>query len=221
MLISRDYIAASVAARSCENADEVTRHATSMKSFIGLRSEVSMPLSRSRRRFAINSERVFPPGKVRVISNGVDLAATSEKNERVLGREFRDFTRSPMDCQVVSTLGELRVVKGQRDLVLAANEVINDSQIAIVDWRVSIARSTKLSTRIERLARVLGMEAASSGSTGSRTPCLFWLHRTFLFRPHIQESFWARDTRRDDRRNCPVVATMTGGAVELIPDARP
>ncbi|MBK9529919.1 MAG: glycosyltransferase family 4 protein [Acidobacteria bacterium] len=219
--IARDYIAASVAARSAKTRLVLTRHVLQpMKSFhrFALRNvDAAIAVSSSVRD---QLERVFPPGKVHVISNGVDLAATSEEERRVLGREFRDFHSIPMDCPVVSTLGELRVVKGQRDLVLAANEVIKrqpNCRFVVAGVDNTIDKSFR--RELKRLARVLGMEA--------NFIWLDWLSDTrpllaasdIFVSPSHSESFGLAILDAMIA-GCPVVATMTGGAIELIPDAK-
>ncbi|MBK6724262.1 MAG: glycosyltransferase family 4 protein [Acidobacteria bacterium] len=65
-----------------------------------------------------------------------------------------------MDCPVVSTLGELRVVKGQRDLVLAAKRGGQaTAKLPIYRGRVDNTIDKSFRRELKRLARVLGMEA--------------------------------------------------------------
>ena len=165
-------------------------------------------------------ERVFPPNKVHVISNGIDLAATSVDERRTWGREFREFHSIPMDCPVVSTIGELKVLKGQRDFVLAANEVVKrkpDCRFVVAGVDNTIDKSFRRELR--RLARVLGME--------ENFIWLDWLEDT---RPLLAASDIFVSSSHSESfglaildamvAGCPVVATMTGGAIELIPDAK-
>ena len=219
--VARDYIAASVAARSANTRLVLTRHVLfPMKSFhrfalrnvdaaIGVSSAVRDQL-----------ERVFPPNKVHVISNGIDLAATSVDERRTWGREFREFHSIPMDCPVVSTIGELKVLKGQRDFVLAANEVVKrkpDCRFVVAGVDNTIDKSFRRELR--RLARVLGME--------ENFIWLDWLEDTrpllaasdIFVSPSHSESFGLAILDAMIA-GCPVVATMTGGAIELIPDAK-
>jgi glycosyltransferase involved in cell wall biosynthesis len=219
--VARDYIAASVAARSANTRLVLTRHVLfPMKSFhrFALRNvDAAIGVSSSVRD---QLERVFPPHKVHVISNGIDLAATSREERTAWGREFREFHSIPMDCAVVSTIGELKVLKGQRDLVLAANEVVKrqpDCRFVVAGVDNTIDKSFR--RELKRLVRVLGME--------QNFIWLDWLEDTrpllaasdLFVSPSHSESFGLAILDAMIA-SLPVVATMTGGAIELIPDAK-
>ncbi|MEQ1643496.1 MAG: glycosyltransferase family 4 protein [Pyrinomonadaceae bacterium] len=219
--VARDYIAASIAARSANARLVLTRHVLfPMKSFhrFALRNvDAAIAVSSSVRD---QLERVFPPDKVHVIANGVDLAATSEGDRSSWGREFREFHSIPMDCPVVSTLGELKVMKGQRDFVLAASEVVKrqpDCRFVVAGVDNTIDKSFR--RELKRLARVLGME-----------PNFIWLDWLSDTRPLLAASDLFVSPSHSESfglaildamiASLPVVATMTGGAIELIPDAK-
>lgn len=219
--VARDYIAASVAARSANTRLVLTRHVLfPMKSFhrFALRNvDAAIGVSSSVRD---QLERVFPPHKVHVISNGIDLAATSDEEQRTWGREFREFHSIPMDVPVVSTIGELKVLKGQRDFVLAANEVVKRQpgcRFVVAGVDNTIDKSFR--RELKRLARVLGME--------QNFIWLDWLEDTrpllaasdLFISPSHSESFGLAILDAMIA-GCPVVATMTGGAIELIPDPK-
>lgn len=219
--VARDYIAASVAARSANTRLVLTRHVLfPMKSFhrFALRNvDAAIAVSSS---VSDQLTRVFPPHKVHVISNGIDLAATSNDDRAKLGREFRKFHSIPMDVPVVSTIGELKVLKGQRDFVLAANEVVKrqpNCRFVVAGIDNTIDKSFR--RELKRLARVLGME--------QNFIWLDWLEDTrpllaasdIFVSPSHSESFGLAILDAMIA-GCPVVATMTGGAVEIIPDAK-
>ena len=219
--VARDYIAASIAARSANTRLVLTRHVLfPMKSFhrFALRNvDAAIGVSSSVRD---QLERIFPPHKVHVISNGIDLAATSDEERGKWGREFRAFHSIPMDCAVVSTIGELKALKGQRDFVLAANEVVKrqpDCRFIVAGVDNTIDKNFR--RELKRLVRVLGME--------DNFIWLDWIEDTrpllaasdIFVSPSHSESFGLAILDAMIA-GCPVVATMTGGAIELIPDAK-
>ena len=219
--VARDYIAASIAARSANTRLVITRHVLfPMKSFhrFALRNvDAAIAVSSSVRD---QLTRVFPPAKVHLISNGIDLAATSDEERQKWGREFRDLHSLPSDCPVVSTIGELKVLKGQRDFVLAANEVVKqrpDCRFVVAGLDNSLDKSFR--RELKRLVRVFGM--------GENFIWLDWLEDTrpllaasdIFVSPSHSESFGLAILDAMIA-GCPVVATMTGGAIELIPDAK-
>jgi glycosyltransferase involved in cell wall biosynthesis len=124
--VARDYIPASIACLAAKDAKFVlTRHVLfplkpfnrfalkNLSKAIGVSDSVGKGL-----------RKVFPRDKVEVIYNGIDLAAMDEPTLAPIGREFRELHNIPLDALVVGTLGELKELKGQRDLVLAANEIV-------------------------------------------------------------------------------------------------
>jgi glycosyltransferase involved in cell wall biosynthesis len=104
-------------------------------------------------------ERVFPAGRVSVIANGV-AARVLSKDERISkGDEFRSYHGIPEDAPLIAAIGELKVGKGHRDFVLAANEVkksIPDCRFVIAGKDNSIDQ--KFRRELKRLVRVLGHE---------------------------------------------------------------
>ena len=122
--VARDYIPASIACLAAKPARFVlTRH-------------VMLPL-KPFNRFALKNlakaigvsdavaheiKRVFPPSRVEVIENGIDLDNFDGSGTAETGREFRELHEIPGDVPLVGTLGELKELKGQRDFVLAAAE---------------------------------------------------------------------------------------------------
>lgn len=219
--VARDYIAASVAARSANTRLVLTRHVLfPMKSFhrFALRNvDAAIAVSSSVRD---QLTRIFPPQKVHIISNGIDLEATSVEERVKWGCEFREFHSIPKDCSLISTIGELKVLKGQRDLVLAANEIVKrqpDCRFVVAGVDNTIDKSFR--RELKRLVRVLGMD--------ENFIWLDWLEDTrpllaasdIFVSPSHSESFGLAILDAMIA-GCPVVATMTGGAIELIPDAK-
>lgn len=220
--VARDYVAASVAARSAGDVRLVlTRHVMfPMKSFhrFALRNvDAAIAVSSAVRG---QLEKVFPPHKVHLIPNGIAISAGCDADEAASRRDFRTFHSIPDDSPLVTTVGELKVLKGQRDFVLAANEVVKripECRFAIAGVDNSIDK--KFRRELKRLVRVFGME--------ENFVWLDWLDglspllaATDLFvSPSHSESFGLAILDAMIA-GCPVVSTATGGAIELIPDPK-
>lgn len=122
--VARDYLAASIAGRIAENAKIVlTRHVLfPMKPFhkFALRNvDAVIAVSEGVRKQMLN---IFPERKITVIPNGLAMHTTDERER--LGLEFRELHHIPLDTPLVGTVGELLPLKGQRDFVLAAHEIV-------------------------------------------------------------------------------------------------
>jgi len=159
--VGRDYLVASIACRVARSTKLVlTRH-------------VMLPL-KPFHRFALRNvnaviavspavreqlERVFPAGRVAVIANGVAPRVLSTEERINKGNEFRSLHGIPEDSPLIASIGEIKVGKGQRDFVLAANEVIKrvpDCHFVIAGKDNSIDQ--KFRRELKRLVRVLGHE---------------------------------------------------------------
>ena len=218
--VARDYLAASIAVRSAGSGKLVlTRHVVfPLKSFhrFALRNvDAAIAVSPPVR---IQLEKIFPADKVRVIMNGInfseDLSAVA-----VAGREFREMHGIPHEARLIVTLGELKLLKGQRDFVLAANEVIKQfpETYFVVAGKDNLL-DQRFRRELKRLVRVLGHE--------ERFLWLDWLDDTspllgaadIFISPSHSESFGLAilDAMA---AGTPVIATATDGAKELIPNA--
>ncbi len=218
--VARDYLAAGVAARSAKNVRLVlTRHVMfPMKSFHRFAlSNVDAAIAVSS---AVGTQlaRIFPTEKIHLIPNGIDLNSESDSNPDEIAAEFRALHSIPEDAPLIVTLGELKVLKGQRDFVLAANEVVKQHANA---WFVIAGNDNSIDQKfrreLRRLVRVLDME----------TNFLFldWLDdirpllaaADIFVSPSHSESFGLAilDAMA---AGCPVIATATDGARELMID---
>lgn len=217
--VARDYIAASVAARSAKNTRLVlTRHVMfPMKSYhrfalgnVDAAIAVSAPV-------ATQLERVFPPKRIHVIPNGIHI---SDKNRDMsAAAEFRKFHNIPPDAPLIVTLGELKLLKGQRDFVLAANEVTKTHPHArfVIAGRDNTL-DKKFRRELKRLVGVFGLD--------EKFTWLDWLDDIepllaacdLFVSPSHSESFGLAilDAMA---AGVAVVATATDGAKELIDDA--
>lgn len=218
--VARDYLAASIAVRMVNNARLVlTRHVVfPMKPFhrfalknVDAAIAVSPPVREQ-------LERIFPSYKVHTIPNGIEVvedlaAATSRLND-----EFRGFHKIPMDSPLIVSLGELKPLKGQRDLVLAANEILKvlpDAHFVVAGKDNSIDK--RFRRELRRLVRVFGHE--------DRFTWLDWLDdikpliaaADLFVSPSHSESFGL--AMLDSMAlGTPVIATETDGAKLLIVD---
>jgi glycosyltransferase involved in cell wall biosynthesis len=213
--VARDYLAASAAARLARVRLVLTRHVMfSLKPFhrFALRNvdaaiAVSPPVVEQ-------LKRTFSAQKIHLIPNGIsmDYAALSTT-------DFRAEHGIPSDVPLIVTLGELKPLKGQRDLVLAANEVVKTHPEA---YFVIAGKDNTVDKRfrreLRRLVRVLGMEG--------QFLFLDWLDdirpllkaADLFVSPSHSESFGLAILEAM-AAGVPVIATATGGAKELISEA--
>jgi glycosyltransferase involved in cell wall biosynthesis len=219
--VARDYIPASIACLASKPAKFVlTRHVMfPLKPFnrfalknLSKAIGVSAPVGEGLR-------AVFPRDKIAVINNGLDVNALSDDERTKLRREFREFHGIPQDVPLVGTLGELREMKGQRDFVLAANEISKEFpavHFVVVGRDNSADRSFRRELR--RMVGIFGME--------DRFLWLDWIDDTDSFfsaidifvSPSHSESFGLAMLEAMAHGK-PVVATKTDGARELFGDS--
>lgn len=220
--VARDYLAASVAARSARGVRLVlTRHVVfSMKPFhrFALRNvDAAIAVSPAVR---VQLERIFPAQKVRVIPNGIGFAQMTDDVKNEMAGGFRDLHSIPPDVPLIATLGELKVLKGQRDFVLAANEIVKripDAMFVVAGKDNTIDQQFR--RELKRLVRVFGME--------EQFLWLDWLDDTapllaaadVFVSPSHSESFGLAILDAMAAGTA-IVATETDGAKELIRDDR-
>lgn len=216
--VARDYIAASIACRVARHTKLVlTRHVVfPLKPFhrfalrnvgaaIGVSTSVKAQL-----------EKVFPVERVTLIPNGIDVLDKTADEKITLAAEFREFHKIPPNVPLVVTVGELKVLKGQRDFVLAANEILKsepDCRFIIAGKDNSIDK--KFRRELRRLVKVLGHE--------DRFIWLDWLDdlssllyaADIFVSPSHSESFGLAILDAMSAGTC-VVATATDGAKDLL-----
>lgn len=106
-----------------------------------------------------NLQKTFAPEKIVKIHNGIIVENWSGTNAEKLNEEFRFFHNISFDAHLVGTIGELKIINGQRDFVLAANEIAKkneDSFFIIVGKDNSFRRSFR--GELKRLIKIFGME---------------------------------------------------------------
>ena len=217
--VARDYIPASIACMAARDARFVlTRHVMfPLKPFnrfalknlahaIGVSDAVGVEL-----------KKLFP-NKVSVIPNGLDIENYNVAEPAKLRSEFRETHDISPDAPLVGTLGELKEMKGQREFVLAAAEIIKeipDCQFVIVGLDNTVDK--RFRRELKRLASVLGIER--------RIMWLDWLEDTAQFfsaidvfvSPSRSESFGLAILEAMAHGKA-IVGCETDGAKQLLAD---
>lgn len=216
--VARDYIPASISCLAAKDAKFVlTRHVLfplkpfnkfalkNLSAAIGVSEAVGSGL-----------KKVFPGAKVNVIKNGLNVNALTEDEVAELRSDFREFHQIPQDALVVGTLGEIRELKGQRDFVLAANEVakqLPSTHFVVVGKDNTADKAFR--RELKRLVKVFGLE--------DRFLWLDWIDDTdsyfsaidLFVSPSHSESFGLAMLEAMAHGKA-VVATETEGARELF-----
>lgn len=216
--VARDYLAASAACRMANRSKLIlTRHVMfPLKPFyrFAVRNvDAAIAVSTSVR---IQLEKIFPAKLVTLIPNGIDTITRTADERSNLDEEFRTFHSIPADAPLVVTLGELIVLKGQRDFVLAANEIVKrhpECRFVVAGKDNSIDQ--KFRRELKRLVKVLGHE--------DRFIWLDWLDdlapllcaADVFVSPSHSESFGLAILEAMAEGTA-VVATATDGAKELL-----
>ncbi len=158
---ARDYIPSSLACRMAKTAKFVlTRHVLfPLKPFhrftltnLSKAIAVSKPVE-------ANLQKVFPKEKVILISNGIDVESRMNVNLEKLRQEFRFEHNIPFDAFLVGTVGELKVLKGQRDFILAAQIIAQkfpDAHFVIVGKDNSVKKDFR--RELKRLVKIFRLE---------------------------------------------------------------
>ncbi|HKX85010.1 MAG TPA: glycosyltransferase family 4 protein [Pyrinomonadaceae bacterium] len=216
--VARDYIPASIACMAAKPAKFViTRHVLfplkpfnrfalkNLSAAIGVSDAVGLEL-----------RKVFPFDKVQVIPNGLDVDRFNGTDNEQLRKEFRELHCLPLDAPIVGTLGELKELKGQRDFVLAAHEVIAripEARFVIVGKDNSSDRSFRRD--LKRLVKVLGMDKNFLWLDWLDDTSAFFAGIDLFVSPSHSESFGLAMLEAMARGKA-IVATSTEGAKQLM-----
>ena len=123
--LARDYPLASLAARLRPGSKLIfSRHVLfPMKNFhklvLGNVSKVIAVSSAVEKHL----EKVFPKRKIVCVPNGIEIGKWADNDHSELSRKFRFEHNIPFDAPLIGTVGELTKLKGQKDFVIAANEI--------------------------------------------------------------------------------------------------
>ncbi len=133
----------------------------------------------------LTEERVFAPEKIVHIANGIDISHWRDAPHEDLRAGFRSSHGIPPGAPMVGAVGELKKLKGQEDLLLAAEMILQrfpETYFVIAGADNSGGGYLK---HLQGLAAVIGGPSArrtgSSGSIGSTIPGRCSTRRTFLF----------------------------------------
>jgi len=159
--VARDYIPASIACMLSKNPKFVlTRHV-----LFPLKPFNRFALKNLSTAIAVSAgveaalQKVFPRTGIAVIPNGIDVANWSDVDHEKLKKEFRFLHNIPFDAPLIGTVGELILLKGQRDFVLAANEIAKkfpDAHFVVVGKDNTIEK--KFLRELKRLVKVFRLE---------------------------------------------------------------
>lgn len=215
---ARDYIPASLVCRLTKHSKFVlTRHVLfPMKPFH------RFTLTNLARAIAVSPaveqalQPVIPKRKIEVIPNGISTELLTDEEKKQRREEFRALHNIPPEAQVVGTIGELKELKGQRDFVLAANEVArrNANAFFVVVGKDNAA-GQPFRRELKRLVKVFELE--------NRFLWLDWIEDMagllaaldiFVSASH-SESFGLAILEAMTGKT-PIVATATEGAKELL-----
>jgi Glycosyltransferase len=218
--VARDYVPASLACGIAKNAKFIlTRHL-----LFQLKPFNRFALKNLTRAVAVSSgveaslRRVFPSEKVATIPNGIDIDHWSAVDSAKLREEFRFLHNIPFDAPLIGTVGELILLKGQREFVFAAQEIAKkfpEARFVVVGKDNTLDRSFR--RELKRLVKVFGLE--------ERFLWLDWVEDTapllaaldvFVSASHT-ESFGLAILEAMASGTA-VVATETEGAKELLRD---
>ncbi len=214
----RDYISASLACRIAKNAEFVLTHHVvfPVKPFHRFAlTNLSKAIAVSSRVEA-NLKKVFPKDKIAFVSNGIDVESRTRLDREKLRREFGFEHNIPFDAFLIGIVGELKLLKGQRDFILAANivaqkfagarfVVVGKDNSARKDFRRELKRLVKI-FRIED--RFLWLDWVEENSSLLAALDVFVsASHTENFRLAILEAMAS---------GCAIVTTATQGARETL-----
>ncbi len=215
---ARDYIPASLACRMAATAKFVlTRHV-----LFPLKPVHRFTLNNLSRAIAVskpveaNLQNVFSKGKVVLVSNGIDVEALAKSDREKLRAAFRFEHNIPPDAFLIGTIGELKILKGQRDFILAAQIVAQkfpDARFIIVGKDNSFKQDFR--RELKRLVKIFRMEERFTWLDWTEdTASLLAALDVFVSASHT-ESFGLAILEAM-AIGCAIVATGTEGANELL-----
>jgi len=218
--LGRDYIPASLACRIAKTAKfMLTRHV-----LFPLKPFHRFALGNLSKAIAVsnsveeNLQRIFPKEKIAMISNGIAVENRENIDYVKLREEFRFLHNIPFDAQLIGTVGELKILKGQRDFVLAAQAIAKnfpDAYFAVVGRDNSFKKEFR--RELKRLVKIFRLE--------NRFLFLDWVEETtsllaaldVYVSPSHSESF-GLSTLEAMINGKAIVASETDGAKELLQD---
>lgn len=216
--VARDYIPASIACMSARNSKLIlTRHV-----MFPLKPFNRFALKNVSRAVAVSNAvlpevmKIFSAQKTCVIPNGTFIPPADAEGDEKRRREFREQYHLAPDAPVIGTLGELKPLKGQQDLIEAAAKVIK----TIPECRFVIVGRDNSERGEYRDS--LKREAAERG-IAENIVWLEWLEDTASFHAGIDifvspsySECLPLSVIESMAQGKPIIATATDGARELL-----
>ncbi len=216
--VARDYIPASIACTlSGRTKFVLTRHV-----LFPLKPFNRFALKNLSKAIAVSKgvgrslSRTFPDEKIAVILNGISGADHIVESRTESGMRFRGSYGIPPDVRLVGAVGELVPLKGQRDLVIAANEIAKDFpelKFLIVGRDNSVNGGFR--RELKRLVKVFGLEDRFIWLDWTEDISDLMSSLDIFVSPSHSESF-GMVILEAMACGTPVVATDTDGARELL-----
>jgi len=215
---ARDYIPTSLACRIAKTPKFVlTRHV-----LFPLKSFNRFALGNLSKAIAVSSaveanlQSMFPKEKITLISNGIDVENWANADRETLRREFRFEQNIAFDTFLIGTIGELKILKGQKDFILAAQIIAQkfpEARFVIVGRDNSFKQSYQ--RELKDLVKLSGLEERFLWLEWiEETPAFFAALDVFVSASHT-ESFGLAILEAM-ASGAAIVATETEGAKELF-----
>lgn len=158
--LGRDYIPASLVCRMTQNTKFVlTRHV-----LFPMRPFHRLALRNLSKAIAVspavetNLRKIFPAAKIEIVPNGIDVERFEASSQK-LREEFRFLHDISFEATVVGIVGELKVLKGQRDFILAAHLIARKFPGAFfVVVGKDNTRTQEFRRELKKLVRVFGLD---------------------------------------------------------------
>lgn len=159
--LARDYPVASLAVRLAPSTKLIlTRHV-----LFPIKLAQKFALSNVSAVIAVSAcvgevlQKTFPAEKIRVVPNGVEIEKWARADHQALRSAFRAEHDISPEAPLIGTIGELKLLKGQEDFVLAAQAVaekFKDARFLIVGKDNSLDGSYR--RRLKRLVKIFDLE---------------------------------------------------------------
>jgi L-malate glycosyltransferase len=167
----------------------------------------------------LNSRRIFPAEKIRVIPNGISVAELDHALANFDRAEFRRALSANAPL-IVGTVGELSPVKGQEDFVRAAATIIRQENFTNAQFLIvgdDKSRGGETRARLEKLIARDGLQGHVRllGHVSELTPLINSLD---LYVSASRAEAFGLATLEALMCGVAVVATATDGAREMIED---
>jgi glycosyltransferase involved in cell wall biosynthesis len=213
---ARDYLPASLAVRFARSAKLVlTRHVLfPMKSLQKLAlANVSKVIAVSDAvERQLHEQGIFPAEKIVTVPNGIDISHFSAADEN---EDIRARYNIPSEAFLIGAVGELKKLKGQEDLILAAEIILQKFPgiFFLINGKDNSGMGYKL--HLQNLAAAIGAAERFIWLDWVEDPAPLLQALDIFVSPSHSESFGLAILEAMAAGRA-VVATETGGAKELL-----